>query len=167
MEIRLIKPSDNRFALSHIYEESWRYAYKGIIPQAYLDSIPTGRWAANFDQAEMNTIVMIQNDIFIGTTSFCKSRFPEFKEFGEIVSLYLLPEYMGNGYGKYLLKAAVEGLIRLGYRNIFLWVLVENYRARSFYEKAGFKPTNHYLNDSIGGRDLREVQYRFCTDSCV
>ncbi|WP_373265802.1 GNAT family N-acetyltransferase [Hungatella hathewayi] len=167
MEIRLMIPSDNRFALSHIYEESWRYAYKGIIPQAYLDSIPTGRWAANFDQAEMNTIVMIQNDIFIGTTSFCKSRYPEFKEFGEIVSLYMLPEYMGNGYGKHLLNAAVDGLIRLGYCDIFLWVLEENYRARSFYEKAGFKPTNHYLNDSIGGRDLWEVQYRFCTNSCV
>ena len=40
MEIREILPSDDRRELSRIYEESWKSAYRGIIPQAYLDSIP-------------------------------------------------------------------------------------------------------------------------------
>ncbi|WP_218015478.1 hypothetical protein [Dialister micraerophilus] len=49
MEIRYITNSDDRLAISKIYEESWKYAYKGIIPQEYLNSIPEGRWSKNFD----------------------------------------------------------------------------------------------------------------------
>ena len=40
MEIRYITHSDNRLAISKIYEDSWKHAYKGIIPQEYLNSIP-------------------------------------------------------------------------------------------------------------------------------
>lgn len=43
MEIRTINNADDRNAISQIYEESWKYAYKGIIPQSYLNSIPKGR----------------------------------------------------------------------------------------------------------------------------
>ena len=45
MEIRLINEQDDCFAISNVYEESWKSAYKGIIPQTYLDSIPKGHWA--------------------------------------------------------------------------------------------------------------------------
>lgn len=44
MEIRFIAPTDDRSEISRVYEESWKFAYKGIVPQSYLDSIPEGRW---------------------------------------------------------------------------------------------------------------------------
>lgn len=34
MEIRHIKKEDNRFAISRIYEESWKFAYQDIIPES-------------------------------------------------------------------------------------------------------------------------------------
>ena len=37
MEIRLLLPGDDRREVSRVYEEIWRFAYRGIIPQAYLD----------------------------------------------------------------------------------------------------------------------------------
>ena len=43
MEIRYITPTDDIMAISRIYEESWKYTYKGLIPQDYLESIPEGR----------------------------------------------------------------------------------------------------------------------------
>lgn len=58
--------------------------------------------------------------------------------FRKIIWKVFRPEYMGKGYGKQLLAAAVDGLAQLGYRDIFLWVLEENRRARKFYENAGF-----------------------------
>ena len=42
MEIRHVKRTDDRYAISRIYEESRKFAYKGIVPQSYLDSIPVG-----------------------------------------------------------------------------------------------------------------------------
>lgn len=159
MEIRHMKQTDDRLAISHIYEESWKSAYKGIIPQSYLESIPAGQWASRLDTKERNTLVMIENGMFIGTSSYGKSRCAELDSFGEIISIYLLPEYIGKGYGKQLLEAVTEELVRLGYCDIFLWVLEENCRARTFYEKAGFTYSGRYSDADIGGKELREVQY--------
>ena len=159
MEIRYITPSDDRLAVSRVYEESWKHAYRGIIPQDYLDSIPEGRWAANIDCPGWKTLVCVDSGQIVGASSFCSSRLAEFAGWGEIVSLYLLPAHMGKGYGKALLEAAVRELNRMGYASLFLWVLEENQRARRFYERAGFAPSGGYLDDTIGGRDLREVRY--------
>ena len=46
-------------------------------------------------------------DEMAGTASCCASRTPELSDWGEIVSLYLLPEYWGNSWGKALLSAAL------------------------------------------------------------
>lgn len=66
---------------------------------------------------------------------------------------------MGKGYGKILMESVVAELKRQGYENIFLWVLEENIRARHFYEQFGFTLTDDFMEDQIGGKDLREVRY--------
>ena len=164
MEIRYINQNDNLLEISNIYESSWKYAYKDIIPQDYLDSIPTGRWANSINKIEMNNLVVIENGLIIGTASFCKSRWEQYSNYGEIVSIYFLPAYMGKGYGKHLLKKCVEELNGLGYNNILLWVLENNQRARRFYEKNGFTCSGDFLNDNISGKELREIMYSYRGD---
>ena len=78
---------------------------------------------------------------------------------GEIISIYLLPQYIGKGYGTNLLHAVTVELKELGYNEIFLWVLGENYPAIKFYEKNGFIKTDKFLDDNIGVKPLREIQY--------
>lgn len=159
MEVRYINSFDDRNLISKIYEDSWRYAYRGIIPQGYLDKILKGHWSKNFDIADWNTVICIYDGKYIGTSSFCKSRFEKYKNLGEVISIYLLPEYIGLGYGKKLLDFVIEQLKEKGYNEAFLWVLEENEKARNFYEKYGFKLDNDYLEDTIGGKKLKEVRY--------
>lgn len=159
MIIRLINEKDDRAAISRVYEESWKSAYKNIIPQDYLESIKKGHWVKSLDRGIWKTLIVLEGDHIVGTSSYCESRFPEMKGYGEIVSIYLLPEYMGKGYGKALLCEAVKNLAKEGYTKIFLWVLEENVHARAFYERMGFQKQEVCLNDNIGGKDLREVQY--------
>lgn len=159
MDIRYIRPSDDRLEISGIYESSWKSAYKGIIPQAYLDSIPKGRWVANLDNPSWHTLLCVEDGRPVGTSSFCASRFDDYPGWGEMISIYLLPEYIGKGYGRRLFSEAVDALRGLGYTELFLWVLEENLRARRFYERAGFSPTEDYLDDCIGGKPLRELRY--------
>lgn len=123
MLIRSLGPGDDRLALSRIYEESWRRAYLGIVPQEYLDAIPTGRWAPFFDAPGIHTLVALDGDSYAGTASFAASRFPQYRGAGKVISLYLLPEYAGRGYGRALLVTALDGLAALGYDGAFLWVL--------------------------------------------
>lgn len=159
MEIRIINQFDSREEISNIYEQSWRHAYKGIIPQDYLDGIPKGRWCRAFDNPKWHTLVMIADGKIIGSSSYCASRFEKFSGMGEIISIYFLPEYCGKGYGKHLLSRAVDELKAMGFTDIFLWVLEENRNARRFYEKCGFSFSGESLMDNIGGKDLVELQY--------
>lgn len=159
MEIRPLRETDSRLEISRIYEESWKSAYRGIVPQAYLDGIPAGRWAEALDRAGWDTLVLTEGERLIGTSSVCASRWPDWPGFGEVVSLYLLPESMGKGYGKALLAAAVKRLAEQGFQDALLWVLEENRRARRFYERAGFTLAGDVMDDEIGGKPLREVLY--------
>ena len=162
MEIRYINSSDNRNAISQIYEESWKNAYSGIIPQDYLDSIPKGQWAKNLDTPGWHTMVCIENEEYIGTSSFCKSRFEQYPDSGEVISIYFLPDHLRKGYGSKLMEAVICELQKQGFKEVFLWVLEENSCARQFYEKFGFVYTSDYREDNIGGKDLREVRYVYC-----
>ena len=149
--------------ISNIYEESWKCAYKGTIPPDSLDSIPEGRWSSSVDNPDWKTLLCIEDGKIIGTCSFCKSRIEQFHNWGEIISIYLLPNYIGKGYGKALMKSALSALKMQGYEKILLWVLEENIRARHFYEQSGFSPTDDFINDTIGGKELREIRYIFAS----
>lgn len=150
---------DNPLEISKIYENSWRYAYRNIIPQDYLNSIPSGCWTNSINKAGMHNLVIIENNLILGTASFCKSRWEKYSDYGEIVSIYFLPEYMGRGFGRQLLKACIDELTKMGFDKIHLWVLEDNIRARHFYEQFGFSLTDDFLEDNIGGKDLREICY--------
>ena len=158
LTVRRISPEDNRLAISNIYEQSWKTAYSGIVPQDYLDAIPQGRWASKIDTPGWRTLVCELDGKLIGTSSVSRSRFEEYPEEGEIISIYLLPEYMHKGYGRKLLAAAVDELSE--YEDIFLWVLEDNTNARRFYESQGFVLTKGCLENEIGGKALREVRYK-------
>ena len=159
MEIRYLTSSDNQSAVSRIYEESWKTAYRGIIPQDYLDAIPEGRWVKNLDIPGWYTMVCVEDGTYIGTSSFSKSRFEQYPDSGEVISIYLLPSYWKKGYGRNLLRAVLEELKKQGFQDAFLWVLEENSNARQFYENFGFQCTDDYLEDTIGGKPVREVRY--------
>lgn len=159
MEIRALNESDDRLAVSGIYEASWKYAYRDILPREYLERIPAGQWVSGLDLGGRTHLVMLEEGRYIGAASCCASRFPEFEGWGEVVSLYLLPEYMGRGYGRLLLEAAVSALRDRGYEKVFLWVLEENRRARGLYERAGFRYGGTGREDVIGRRAVRELAY--------
>lgn len=159
VEIRQLLPEDDRLAVSRIYAESWRHAYKGIVPQCFLDGISERSWVKNLDREGIFHLVAVEDGKLIGTSSYCKSRFEMYAEYGEIISIYFLPEYIGKGHGKKLLAAAVEKLSEMGFRDIFLWVLEENHNARAFYEHCGFFPSGEKMTSEIGEKVLTELQY--------
>ncbi len=142
MQIRRMRSSDDFAAISCVYALSWKAAYRGIIPNAYLDAISGDGWTRMLTNSLANSIVLLENGEYIGTASICPARDETRRGWGEIISIYLLPEYFGKGYGKPLLDAAVSGLEQMGFKRIYLWVLKENNRARGFYEKNGFLSTS-------------------------
>lgn len=159
MEIRRMAAADDRMAISRVFEESWKYAYRGIVPQEYLDSLPEGRWADQMDDPERNTLLCVEGARIVGVVCFCRSRLEAFADWGEISAIYLLPEYMGKGFGRAMMEAALAELRVMGYHRFFLWVFEENARSRRFYEKAGFSFAGEAEEKDISGKVLRLVRY--------
>ena len=73
MEIRKLRDSDDLFSVSRVYEESWRAAYQGLLPQAYLDSIPRGKWVPYLEQSGRESLIFLDEGKIIGTGSCCTS----------------------------------------------------------------------------------------------
>lgn len=159
MEIRYKQASDDSYAISHVYEESWKHTYRGLLPQDFLDELPKGHWCELFDLPDWHTVVMTDGDEIIGSALFCPSRFEEFKDYGEIVAIYLLPDYLHKGYGERLLDFVVQALRKLGYKKVFCYVLEGNERARRFYGKQGFRNSGHKLVTDFAGQSICDLMY--------
>lgn len=159
IEIRPRRDTDDMSAISAVYEQSWKYAYRGILPDEYLDGIPTGQWANGLRQPGRHSLLLFDGGKLLGTSSYCRAREEDMAGYGEIVSIYLLPEAMHKGYGEILMQAAITELKKMGYQKAYLWVLEENQNARRFYERLGFRENGKSCADTYAGKEVREVQY--------
>ena len=162
MEIREAIPKDVK-DISRIHALSWKSAYKGIVPQAYLDELKEDFWVSAFDAWIKDNVVtaqlIVEGGCSVGCVAYGKSRDKFLPKWGEIISIYLLPEYFGKGYGGKLLKSALLDLKQSGYQNIYLWVLKENQRARHFYEKNKLQCNGDECICEIMGKQLTDIRY--------
>lgn len=159
MEVRKTEASDDFVAIGNIYVKSWQTAYRGIVSQDYLDSLSGGWWAQRIAESRYNDYVVVEDGRYIGTSSTGAARDEKLADYGEIISIYLLPEYFGKGYAEPLIKFVENALKEEGYKNIYLWVLEDNIRARKFYEKQGFLANGDTTTMEISGEVLVEVRY--------
>lgn len=155
--------SEDAPTISRILAESWKAAYVGMVPQAYLDGLDanhsTKRMRADLLDGKLNAFLLLEDGVPAGAVGYRKSRDEKLPDWGEIQFLYLRPGFCRRGYGKKLLCAAVDALGQLGFRNCFLWVLKENKNAREFYSAAGFRATNDITHSETMGKQLTEVRY--------
>lgn len=155
--------------VSHIYAYSWKAAYRGIVPQPYLDALSPEYWTSFLQGTPpYKGFVLVDEGEPVATSLIAPARDEAMRGWGELVSIYVLPQYFGKGYGKKLFSYSVEQLCAEGFRNIYLWVFEENTRARVFYERNGFFASEERETINIGGKDLLEMKYVYhteCADS--
>ncbi len=150
-------------AISHILAASWKSGYRGLLPQSYLDEIADDRWVDIFTQwmesGRMTTLLACDELTTVGCVAYGASREEALSGWGEIVVLYLLPDYFGSGCAGMLMEAALADLQAQGYRDVYLWVLDTNWRARRFYEKCGFRCNQELLTFELAGETFHDVRY--------
>lgn len=160
MHIRkLNKEEDDLKALGELYARSWKVAYKGIMPQDYLDSLTSDRWAAFLGLDRFTIYVIFDEGEYKGAISYSAARDKGFDGWAEIVSVYLQPEYYGTGIAEPLFRSAEQALMQEGYRDVYLWVLEKNARAQRFYEKQGLSPNGDSIDTIFGDTRLKEIRF--------
>ena len=155
---------EDAHAIASVWVESWRDAYRGIVPDDYLDSIDVERWAdrqrryRGEPHGNATTFVAEVDGCIAGWTSSGLNRDPSLPFEGELYTLYISPEYQRRGIGRRLMGVAAKSLVEAGIASMLLWVLADNWNARRFYEAAGGRVAGEQ-NVTIGGASLREVAY--------
>jgi L-amino acid N-acyltransferase YncA len=160
--------TDDAARIGAIHVGSWQWAYRGLIPDAYLDSMdPVARgdsWAMRLaDEGEAGQmLVAVINGSVQGFVRFGASRDEDANaETGEVHAIYLDPQSVGLGIGRRLFSSCLSSLRTSGCKQATVWVLDSNSRARSFYEAAGLVLDGGAKKvDDRRGFVLSEVRYR-------
>ena len=171
VRIRPVAPGDEA-ALGLLHVRTWRAAYRGQIPQDYLDSLdPADRerqwrqWIREIRPPAAQLLLEHESEGPIGFVAVAPSPeatgAPADPPVGEVHALYVLPEHWGTGAGRLLMAAGMRSLRAAGCTTMTLWVLATNERARRFYEKAGWRPDGTTKIDHYFGIPLHEVRYRY------
>jgi len=152
-------------AVAAMHVRAWQAAYRGIIPDLFLDGLDAGSRASrySFDRSgpgDPATWITVDGDDVVGMVCVSPSRDEDLPELGEVRALYVAPDRWRSGAGSALMAKAERLLTDAGFTEAFLWVLEDNARGRRFYEAAGWDADGRTKTAVIGGRELVEVRYR-------
>lgn len=156
-------------ALGVVHVRAWQAAYRGQLPQEYLDGLdPVARgrqWEQRLAAVQPPTELLVLHHDSAGVVGFAAlsdSRDADAapRAVGEVMAIYLLATHWGQGGGRLLMAEALRRLADTGHREATLWVLETNERARRFYEAGGWRPDGGTRTEELGGIALREVRYR-------
>jgi GNAT superfamily N-acetyltransferase len=168
MSVRRAEAED-AMGIAIVHVRSWQAAYRGLVPQEYLDSLDVEQrypvWERIAGQAQWpraGTFVTEHGGAVVGFASVCPSRDDDAEpaSAGELAAIYLLPGSWGKGLGRGLMASALSALSDAAFDEATLWVLDTNSRARRFYEAAGWHADGAVKQDVRKGFVLNEVRYR-------
>ncbi|WP_328767623.1 GNAT family N-acetyltransferase [Streptomyces sp. NBC_00286] len=144
----------------------WQHAYKGLLPQPYLDDLDvtteTARRRSHFEQAGKGVVNLVaeRHGEVAGWSCHGPYRDAELPtQDAELYAIYVHPKHLSHGVGRALLQESTTRCTTAGHPRLFLWVLKENARARHFYEQAGFTPDGTEEPWEVGGATVPEVRY--------
>ncbi|MEU4560984.1 GNAT family N-acetyltransferase [Actinoplanes sp. NPDC023936] len=160
MTIRPAVP-DDADGLAEVHVRTWQSAYRGLIPQAYLDGLSVAdrarQWREWLGRISPPRAVLVLEP---GVSGFITVGAGDEDEAGHVYALYVLPERQGLGGGRALMAAGLAELVAAGFSVATLWVLDSNLAARRFYEAGGWHPDGATLVDESRGFPITEVRYR-------
>ena len=165
--IRRATPEDV-LGISTVQVRSWQVAYRGQLPQEFLDRMAPERrlpvweqFVTGMDWPRIGTLVAVDGADVVGFVQFSPAQDADAEPglTGEVNAIYALSSAWGTGVGRGLMSGAVAALAEAGYRRATLWVLGTNARARRFYEAAGWAPDGAEKEDTVAGVLVNEVRY--------
>jgi ribosomal protein S18 acetylase RimI-like enzyme len=153
---------DDAAAVAAIHCESWRSAYRGILPDVYLDQeAPAERlryWRAKLAAAKEGGFVLlaVNGGDPVGFVAVSRPGEPGYD--ADIDSLHVSPDVRGGGVGRRLLGAAAQRLLTEGAGSACLRVYDANEAAARFYRRLGGMADATGI-DPFAGADMPDTRY--------
>ncbi|MGB6192960.1 MAG: GNAT family N-acetyltransferase, partial [Terracidiphilus sp.] len=124
--MRLAQP-DDAMAVARVHVRSWQAAYRGLIPDAFLDGLRPEDRAQRYDFADPDplkpkTIVALDGPVICGFATISPSRDHDLPAAGELCALYVDPGSWDRGVGAALISEARQALAERGFKSALLWL---------------------------------------------
>lgn len=139
--------------IAELHAASWRVAYRGILPDAFLDGAliddRMARWSGMIDRMAPSDRLLIAESEgallgFIAAWTSeglgCEGEFDLF-----IDNLHVRPDLRGQNLGEHLMRTVADTLDNTGEVCAYLWLLDGNEPAHRFYARLGGRDRDHRL----------------------
>jgi GNAT superfamily N-acetyltransferase len=161
--LRRAVPGDED-AVARVHVRSWQVAYRGLLPDGYLDRLAPADWAALYTFAEAgpslpHTTVAVGEDGICGFTTTGSCRDPDKEGVGELYAIYVHPQWWDRGVGRLLIDDVRCRLAEQRLSEAVLWVLKGNERAERFYRIDGWERDGHRRLQNVHGVTVDEIRY--------
>lgn len=140
--IRPATAADAR-AIAKVRIDTWRTAYRGLVPDAYLDAMDVDESVALWDRvlaadASAASVYVADNDgEVIGFAAANPLPEPRHGLDAELTAVYVRREFQRAGIGRRLVDAVVGAQREKGVSGLIVWVIAGNKAGRAFYERLG------------------------------
>ena len=142
----------------------WKAAYKGLVNDEYLSSLKRTHWVEflvkSIHSKSTKCIVAEKDNMIVGISIFGNSKTKKYPDDGEIISLYVVPEFIGQNIGHMLLERAQQGIAQQNYQNCITCTLAENVRAIRFYKSHGYEIVSQDEIVKMGAEEMSYVIMR-------
>jgi GNAT superfamily N-acetyltransferase len=151
--------------IAFLHTMSWRDAYRGILPDAYLAGPIVGEraalWRLRLSSLGADRLYVLLAEAEGTLVAFTCVLLDEEPLWGACLdNLHVLPELKGRGLGRQLFRRAAQWVMsnEPGWP-IHLWVFEGNDEARRFYDALGGEVVEHCLKRAPGGADIPSLRY--------
>ena len=161
-------------AMGHLHVRAWQSAYRGVMPDEYLDGLRAddriAMWQGRIARTDLRPLlVAVVDEEVVGFAVFGDEQpaptptpapTPARAPGGELYAMNLDPVHWGKGIGRALLQRVTDALVASGYGEAVLWVVPENERARALYESEGWAADGGVSTEEILGVTVTDIRYR-------
>lgn len=152
-------------AVGLLQAESWRSAYRGIMPNTFLDSEAIehrqSAWRDRLSVDSDRRWLLKAHDQEGRLVGFACVELDAEPEWGALLdNLHVRPDRKGRGIGRRLFDAAREwSYEQLGHKKMHLWVIEGNLEGQQFYDRIGGKVAERTVKDVVGVVTVPVLRY--------
>lgn len=151
--------------IASLHTISWRDAYRGILPDTYLDGQITDEranlWRSRFSSLAPNRFFVVLAETPEEPVGFACILLDENPQWGACLdNLHVLPPWRNRGVGRLLFGRAAQWVMESepGWP-IHLWVFEANHNARRFYDELGGEVVKQQIKETLKGIEVSSVLY--------
>lgn len=149
-------------AIADLHTVSWKSAYRGLLPEEYLENSMQGErrrhWAQKMPALTNKEFVLAaeQDGKLVGFVAVLDK--PEAGFDALLDNLHVRPDLKGFGIGGKLLNAVADRLLKTNRKSFYLFVLKGNTSAENFYLAKGGKRLDTVKNE-LGGMVVEATRF--------